>query len=106
VRPSHPFRQDRDAHARARHVQDGFGQRQAVYIQYSKNAGTAPADTRPDVAPIPKICTTGKLRCLTINTTDLIGPMDTVDGIHPTLAGCDRIAKRVLEEMEKAGVRR
>jgi lysophospholipase L1-like esterase len=41
-----------------------------------------------------------------IDTTDLIAASDTGDGIHPTLAGCDRIAKRVLEEMEKAGVRR
>lgn len=77
-----------------------------VYIQYSRNAGTAPADTRPDKAPIPKICTTGKLRCITIDTTDLIASTDTVDGIHPTVAGCDRIAKRTLETMEKNGVRR
>jgi hypothetical protein len=79
----------------------------AVYIQYSRNAGTAPAETRPDMPAIPKICSTNSdFRCVFINTTDLIGPGDTGDGIHPTLAGCDRIAKRVIEEMEKAGVRR
>jgi len=30
----------------------------------------------------------------------------SLDGIHPTFDGCDRIAKRTLEEMAKAGVRR
>jgi lysophospholipase L1-like esterase len=77
-----------------------------VYIQYSKNAGTAPADTRPDVAPVPKICTAGKLRCLSIDTTDLIAASDTIDGIHPTMPGCDRIAKRVLDNMAAQGARR
>jgi lysophospholipase L1-like esterase len=78
----------------------------AVYIQYSRNAGTAPAETRPDMAAVPKICSGGTFRCVFIGTTDLIASTDTVDGIHPTSAGCDRIAARVLEEMEKAGVRR
>ncbi|HKU38979.1 MAG TPA: SGNH/GDSL hydrolase family protein, partial [Polyangiales bacterium] len=77
-----------------------------VYIQYSRNAGTAPADTRPDMPASPAICTSGKIRCLGINTTDLIAATDTVDGIHPTRAGCDRIAKRTLETMEMRGVRR
>lgn len=78
----------------------------AVYIQYSRNAGTAPEETRPDMPAVPKICSGGTFRCVFISTTDLIERSDTVDGIHPTSAGCDRIAKRVLEEMEKAGVRR
>ena len=77
-----------------------------VYIQYSKNAGTAPSDTRPDMAPVPKICTMGKLKCITIGTTDLVAASDTVDGIHPTKPACDLIAKRVLDEMAKAGARR
>jgi lysophospholipase L1-like esterase len=77
-----------------------------VYIQYSRNAGTAPEDTRPDSAPIPKICTTGKLRCLSISTTEIIARTDLLDGIHPNSAGCDRIAKKTMEEMVKQGVRR
>jgi lysophospholipase L1-like esterase len=77
-----------------------------VYIQYSRNAGTAPEDTRPDTAAVPKICTSGKLKCLSISTTDIIARTDLLDGIHPNSAGCDRIAKRTLEEMVKQGVRR
>ena len=77
-----------------------------VYINYSRNAGTAPEDTRPDMQPIPKICLSGKLKCLSVDTTDIIARTDLLDGIHPNQAGCDRIAKRVAETMEKGGVRR
>jgi lysophospholipase L1-like esterase len=85
-------------------VEDGVTT--TVYIQYSRNAGTAPADTRPDTQPVPKICTSGKLKCLSIPTTDLIAATDLLDGIHPTSAGCDRIAKATLDEMTKQGARR
>jgi lysophospholipase L1-like esterase len=77
-----------------------------VYIQYSKYAGTAPTDTRPDMPPIVKVCTTGAIRCISQNTDDLVAATDTVDGIHPTLAAADRIAKAVLEQMETLGARR
>jgi lysophospholipase L1-like esterase len=77
-----------------------------VYIQYSAAAGTAPKDTRPDMSPTPKICLTGKIKCLSIPTTDLIAATDLIDGIHPTSAGCDRIAKATLAEMDKNGSRR
>ena len=82
------------------------GVKDVIYIAYSKNAGTAPSDTRPDMAPIPKICTTGRIRCHSVDTTDLVGPTDTVDGIHPTLPACDAIAKRVMDLMESGGMRR
>jgi lysophospholipase L1-like esterase len=77
-----------------------------VYIQYSRYAGTAPEDTRPDMQPVVKVCTTGMIRCISQNTDDLVPAGDTVDGIHPTMPACDRIAKAVLDAMEKAGARR
>jgi lysophospholipase L1-like esterase len=77
-----------------------------LYISYSKYAGTTPADTRPDTSPIPKICTTGKIRCLGVDTTPLVAATDTVDGIHPTLPACDRIAKATLDQLEMHGARR
>jgi hypothetical protein len=82
------------------------GVKDTIYIEYSKNAGTAPSDTRPDTAPIPKICTSGRITCHSIDTTPMVGPNDTVDGIHPTLAACDLIAKAVLDLMQSAGIRR
>jgi lysophospholipase L1-like esterase len=82
------------------------GVKTTVYIQYSKYAGTSPMNTRPDTEPIPKICTSGKITCLSVPTTDLIAATDLIDGIHPTLAGCDRIAKATMEKLEMAGARR
>ena len=84
----------------------GDGVTTVVYIQYSKYAGTAPTDTRPAMPPIVKICTTGKIRCISQNTDDLVAATDTVDGIHPTLAAADRIAKAVLDQMPQMGARR
>lgn len=86
---------------------DQDGVKDVIYIAYSKNAGTAPSDTRPDMVPTPMICVLGtNITCHNVDTTDLVGPTDTVDGIHPTLPACDAIAKRVLDMMEMEGVRR
>ena len=63
-------------------------------------------DTRPDVLPVPTICQMGKLRCLVVDTTDIVASSDLVDGVHPTQPACDRIAKRTLEMMKEQGVRR
>ncbi len=82
------------------------GVKDVFFIDYSKYAGTAPADTRPDTAPTPPVCLSGRITCHSINTDDLVGPTDTVDGIHPTLPACDAIAKRTLDLMEMTGARR
>jgi hypothetical protein len=82
------------------------GVQDVVYIQYSKNAGTAPSENRPATSPTPGICITGPIRCHTVPTTEEVGAGDTVDGIHPTSAACDRIATSVLEYMEMKGIRR
>ena len=59
------------------------------------------------MVPTPMICVLGQnITCHNVDTTDLVGPTDTVDGIHPTLPACDAIAKRVLDMMEMEGVRR
>jgi hypothetical protein len=82
------------------------GVQDVVYIQYSKNAGTAPSENRPAVSPTPTICLTGPLRCHSMSTTELVAAGDTVDGIHPTSAACDRIADAVVQLMEAEGIRR
>lgn len=82
------------------------GVQDIVYIQYSKNAGTAPSENRPATSPTPGICITGPIRCHTIPTNDEVAAGDTVDGIHPTRAACDRIATSVLGYMETNGIRR
>lgn len=82
------------------------GVKDVVYIQYSNSAGTA--RMRPDggMQASVQICTTGKIRCHSIPTSDIVASRDLLDGIHPNAAANTRIAKRVLEIMEKRGVRR
>jgi hypothetical protein len=82
------------------------GVKDVIFIMYSANVGTAPMGTRPDMAAIPPICLTGKITCHSVPTTDLVGPGDSIDGIHPTLAACDRIAKSVMDLMQSTGIRR
>jgi hypothetical protein len=48
----------------------------------------------------------GRIRCHTVPTTDLVAAGDTVDGIHPTSAACDRIAEAVIAKMVAEGIRR
>ena len=82
------------------------GVQDVVYIQYSKNAGSTPAENRPATSPTPSICIRGPLRCHTVPTTEWVAAGDTVDGIHPTRAACDRIATAVLKVLEEQGIRR
>jgi lysophospholipase L1-like esterase len=77
-----------------------------VYIAYAEDAGTTPQSTRPEgEAPVPSICLTGRIRCHSLETTDLVmGSL--VDGIHPTSSANDRIAEALLQLMEDEGIRR
>jgi hypothetical protein len=85
------------------------GVKDVVYIQYASSAGTA--RMRPDggasgMGAVVAVCTSGKIRCHSIPTSDLVASRDLLDGIHPNSGANTRIAKRVLETMEKRGVRR
>ena len=84
------------------------GVKDIVYIQYASSAGTS--RMRPDGgasgnATVP-ICASGKVRCHSIPTSDLVSSRDLPDGIHPNQSANDRIAKRILETMTMRGVRR
>jgi hypothetical protein len=82
------------------------GVKDVIYIQYSRDAGTAPEGTRPTTPPPPPaICTMGAIRCHSLPTTDLVmGQL--LDGIHPTSAANDRIAAAIIALMEAQGIRR
>ncbi|HMI90943.1 MAG TPA: SGNH/GDSL hydrolase family protein [Polyangiales bacterium] len=82
------------------------GVKDVIYVQYSKDAGTAPQGTRPTTPPPPiPICLSGRINCYSLATTDLVMG-DLPDGIHPSGTAHDRIAKALMELMEKNGVRR
>ncbi|MEY4579434.1 MAG: hypothetical protein RL701_4137 [Pseudomonadota bacterium] len=83
------------------------GVKDVIYIQYSDSAGSTPQENRggTERAAVP-ICTTGRIYCHSIPTTDIIARSDLADGIHPGTAGNDRIAKRIAMTMEERKVRR
>jgi Domain of unknown function (DUF4334)/GXWXG protein len=82
------------------------GVKDVVYVQYSDNAGSTPAENRGgDPKPV-AVCTSGRISCHTVPTTDIISRADLADGIHPGTAGNNRIAKRVLALMEERKIRR
>jgi len=73
------------------------GVKDVIYIQYSDDAGTGPKDTRPKSVDPPAICTTGKIFCHYLATTDIVMKQLMADGIHPTADACDRIAAALLK---------
>ena len=46
------------------------------------------------------------LRCHLLNTDALVNHDLMADGIHPSAAACDRIAKAVIDMMQSQGMRR
>jgi len=82
------------------------GVKDVIYIQYSDSAGSTPSDSRGATKASAPICTSGRISCHSVPTTDIITRADLADGIHPGRAGNDRIAKRVLELMEMRKIRR
>lgn len=82
------------------------GVKDVIYIQYSDSAGSTPTDSRGATKASAPICTSGRISCHSVPTTDIITRADLADGIHPGRAGNDRIAKRVLELMATRKIRR
>jgi lysophospholipase L1-like esterase len=80
------------------------GVKDVVYIRYSKDAGTTSDKVRDMQKPI-EICLSGKIRCHAIDSTEAV-MAELQDGIHPTRAANDRLAKVIWDVMEKEGVRR
>jgi len=80
------------------------GVQDVVYINYSRDAGSTDDSVRGMMKPI-AICLTGKIRCHAIDSTPAVMG-DLQDGIHPTRAANDRLAKVIYELMEKQGIRR
>jgi hypothetical protein len=85
-----------------------YGVQDIVYIRYTNNTGTIDPSLQGDKGlPTPKICLSGRVRCHSVETTDIVAATDlAVDGIHPLSAANTRIAKRVFDLMTSQGIRR
>jgi hypothetical protein len=80
------------------------GVKDVIYIRYSKDAGSTSDKVRGMQKPI-EICSSGKIRCHSIDSTEAV-MAELQDGIHPTRAANDRLAKVIWQVMETEGVRR
>jgi lysophospholipase L1-like esterase len=81
------------------------GVQDVVYIRYSDDAGSTADNIREMGRMPPPICTTGKIRCHSLETTEAV-MAQLIDGIHPSQAANDRVAKMIVDYMEKNGIRR
>ncbi len=81
------------------------GVKDVVYIRYSDDAGSTSDSIREMGRMPPPICTAGKIRCHSIETTEAV-MKDLIDGIHPSQRANDRVAKVIVDYMEKNGIRR
>ncbi|HLK35727.1 MAG TPA: SGNH/GDSL hydrolase family protein [Polyangiaceae bacterium] len=83
------------------------GVQDVVYVMYAKNVGATAASLRPDggLGPYP-ICTSGKIRCHTVDTTAAVNGQIAGDGIHPLAAANQRVAMQIYNLMVSEGMRR
>lgn len=86
----------------------GAGVQDIVRVMYATDTNTvAPSLLMdPEVTAPPPICTTGKVRCYALPTNDLVKGERASDNIHPLASANDRMAKAIVELMEKEGMRR
>jgi hypothetical protein len=81
------------------------GVKDVVFIRYSDDAGSTADSIRAMGRMPPPICSMGTIRCHSIETTEAVmGQL--IDGIHPSQAANDRIAKVLVGYMEMNGIRR
>jgi hypothetical protein len=84
------------------------GVQDIIRVKYATDSGTV-ADSLlkdPTLATVPPICTTGKVRCHAVETTDLVMGQRAADGIHPLAGANDRMAKAIFDLMAQEGIRR
>ena len=85
----------------------GDGVHDIVYIRYSDNVSSVAPSLRGDAGiGTPSICTTGMIRCWSVDTNNAVMSDIAADGIHPLLAANQRIAMQVYALMGQEGMRR
>jgi hypothetical protein len=82
------------------------GVKDVVYIEYSRGGGSEAA-VNYATEKIKPLCDAAEAtRCHWIDADDFLMMMLSLDGIHPTGDGCDKIATGIIALMEKEGIRR
>jgi hypothetical protein len=81
------------------------GVQDIIHVGYATDTGTVDPSVL-SVVTTPPICLTGRIRCHDLDTTALIMKQLAGDGIHPLQAANTRVAKAIVDLMEKEGIRR
>ena len=81
------------------------GVQDVIYVRYAAQAGMMMPSTM-SMPMVPAICTSGKIRCHSLDTTDLVNGEIALDNIHPLVSANDRMAKALVDMMESQGMRR
>jgi hypothetical protein len=76
-----------------------------VYVEYASDVGTVDPSLR-GMMKVPDICTSGRVRCHSVDSTSAIMKQIAADGIHPLQAANDRLAQVVYDLMTSEGMRR
>lgn len=82
------------------------GVKDVVYIEYSRGGGSEAAVNYATEKIKPLCDEFTATRCHWVDADDHLMMMLSLDGIHPTGDGCDKIATGVIAMMEKEGMRR
>lgn len=82
------------------------GVKDVVYIEYSRGGGSEAAVNYATEKIKPLCDNFEATRCHWVDSDDYLMRMLSADGIHPTGAGCDKIAMGLIQLMEKEGMRR
>lgn len=82
------------------------GVEDVIYIGYASDAGSSAEDiTNVNKNGVAELCAAAPLNCHIIDSTPLVMG-DFTDGIHPTRAANDRLARAIYELMEERKIRR
>jgi hypothetical protein len=76
-----------------------------VYVQYASDVGSTDPSVR-GMQKVPAICTMGRIRCHTVDSTAAVMKQIAGDGIHPLQSANTRLAKVVYDLMKSEGMRR
>jgi hypothetical protein len=80
------------------------GVQDIIYVRYAAKSTTMM--TGSSTPMVPAICTSGKVRCHSLDTTDLVNGEIALDNIHPLISANDRMAMALVDMMQAEGMRR
>lgn len=82
------------------------GVKDIIYVRYSAEAGVLASLVGDNRVPMPPICASGRIRCHSFETSELLQGHLAADGLHPLQSGNQLVARALLDFMTAQGIRR